>query len=112
MPDQAGRGDPAGEGSRERWMVWSMREATNTRTILALTSTTSSHSRKMQQPSLRAMLITYLAFSSRSCGVVPAVTMARSMQRGSTAASKSTCSARGASQGWGALQQVGEVNLT
>ena len=45
----------------------------------------------MQQPSLRAVLMAYLALSSRSLGVTPGVTMPRLMQPGSTAASRSTC---------------------
>lgn len=87
----AGSGLPAGEPSWERCTVWSMREATNTRIILALTSTMSSQSRKMLQPSLRAVLITYLAFPSRSWADAPGVTTARLMHLGSTADSRSTC---------------------
>ena len=85
-----GRGLSLGELSQERCTTCSMREATKTSSILALTSQTSSQSRKMQQPSLRAVLMTYLAFSSRSRGAAPGVTTARLTQPGSTAASRST----------------------
>lgn len=87
----ADSGLPAGELSWDLWMLWSMREATKTRIILLLTSTTSSHSRNRLQPSLRAVLITYLAFISRSRSLVPGVTTARLMHLGSTADSRSTC---------------------
>ncbi len=83
-------GLPAGEASWDLWMLWSIREATNTSIILLLTSTMSSHSRNRLQPSLRAVLITYLAFISRSCALVPVVTTARLMHLGSTAESRST----------------------
>lgn len=48
----------------------------------------------MQQPSLRVVLMMYLAFISCSTGVLPGVTMAGFMHCGSTAASKSTCACR------------------
>ena len=47
-------------------------------------------SRKMQQPSLRVVLMTYLAFISRSSGELPGVTIAMFTHCGSTAASRST----------------------